>query len=107
MLDPNALLLPGATMMAMVVLSLIAALRFPSNTRVPMQWGPGGKPTWTAPVWLAVSFTPFLALVVFAVTIAVGGRSGSPLIGTLLSIQGALFLVIHAAHLYFARPRRA
>jgi len=72
-----------------------------------MQWGPGGKPTWTAPVWLAVSFTPVLALVVFAVTIAAGGRSGSPLIATLLSIEGALFLVIHAAHLYFARPRRA
>jgi hypothetical protein len=107
MIDLSPFLLPAAALTAMILLSVIAALRFPANARVPMQWGPGGKPTWTAPVWLAVSFTPVLAIIAFAVTLAIGGRAGSPMIGTLLSVQGVLFLVIHAAHLYFARPRRA
>jgi hypothetical protein len=86
----------------MVALSAAAALRLPVHARLPMQWGPGGKPTWTAPTWLAVSFTPVLAAIVYAATFVAAGAQLSPAIVTILAVQGVVFLVIHAAHLFFA-----
>lgn len=79
---------------AMIGLSLLAVLRMPSGARVPMQWDFRGKPTWTAPLWLAVSFTPAVATFVLAIfSIAA--------LGSAVPSLAALFLVIHALHLFF------
>jgi hypothetical protein len=91
----------AAAWSAMIALSAIVMFRLPSGARLPMQWGPDGKPTWTAPGWLAVSFTPALALIVFALTLIAAGGTVSK-VTTILSIQAALFAVVHIAHLYFA-----
>jgi len=60
-----------------------------------MQWDLRGKPTWTAPVWFAVSFVPVLALVILAVfAIATNGA--------LLPLLAIIFVVLHALHLSLA-----
>jgi hypothetical protein len=79
---------------AMVCLSLVAALRMPSGARVPMQWDFRGKPIWTAPVWLAVSFTPAVAVLILAVFSLTAMSLALPSLAS-------LFLGIHALHLFF------
>jgi hypothetical protein len=101
MSDMAHLLVPAAAWIAMIVLSAIVAFRLPANARLPMQWGPAGKPTWTAPTWFAIAFTPILALIVYTATIFAGTIAGAS-VGEILSLQGLLFLLFHAAHLYFA-----
>lgn len=96
---------PAAALLAMIALSAFTANRLPASARLPMQWGPGGKATWTAPVWIAISFTPALTIFVYAVTIL--ATAASPLQAKILTIQGLVFLAFHAAHLFFATRRGA
>lgn len=85
----------AAAIAVMAAVSLLFAPRFPRDARVPMQWDLRGKPTWTAPVWLAVSFVPALALVILAV-FAIAAKDA------LLPFLAIIFLVIHALHLSLA-----
>jgi hypothetical protein len=92
--------LAAAALCAMLVLSIAAAALLPRAARVPMQWGPGGKPTWTAPTWAAVMFTPFVAMLVFVLMLFSVGDDRA--MWVLLPSLAMLFLVFHAGHLFFA-----
>lgn len=96
-LDHIAIL--AATFAAMLILSAVAAFAAPRGARLPMQWGVNGKPTWTAATPIAVLFTPTVAAIVLAPLVVFGD---SPAMRTVLPAIAMLFLVIHAAHLYFA-----
>lgn len=92
--------LAAAALGALLVLSIAAALLLPRAARVPMQWGPGGEPTWTAPTWAAVVFTPLVAMCVFALILFL--TRGDRATQALLPLLATLFFVIHAGHLFFA-----
>jgi succinate-acetate transporter protein len=49
---------------AMIAASITATVKFPAASRLPMQWGVNGKPTWYASRKLAFAFTPVLATLV-------------------------------------------
>ncbi len=54
----------GAEILAVIVMlamSLLAARRIPAGTRVPMQWGLDGKPTWFAPRIVGLLVIPVVA----------------------------------------------
>jgi len=80
--------------------------RFAGREQVVMTWSFGGFPTWTAPPRVALAFTPVLgtlmcfataAMVAFATPDEERGDA-VPAVGVI----GALFLAIHAGHLWFA-----
>jgi hypothetical protein len=94
--------LAAGTVAVLIALSAVAALLFPKGAKVPMQWGINGNPTWTAPVGIAVAFTPMIAAVVFAVTLGLSyGKAQSP-IDRILALQVVVFVLAHIGHLYFA-----
>jgi uncharacterized BrkB/YihY/UPF0761 family membrane protein len=89
----------------LALLSVVAASNFPNGARVPMQWGITGKPTWSAPVWFAVSFTPTLAAMVFALMLlwlpSVSEKARHDLPVAFAPVVG-LFLFVHVVHLLCA-----
>lgn len=99
---------------AMVLMSLIAARTFPKGAAVPMQWGVTGQPTWYAPVWLGVSFSPILATLVFGLMVGLTfvsdkAQNDFPHAAPAVAI---LFFVVHVVHLacahwHFAARRKA
>ena len=96
---------PGAVaLLAMLVLSLAAALLLPIRGRVPIQWGLRGRPTWTAPVWFSVIFIPGLALIITGFTFAFSPNKARFVADNVLP----LLLIIHAVYLLLAGrgPRR-
>lgn len=94
-------LLAAAGLGALALLSLAAAFAFPRGARVPMQWGVTGHPTWYAPTWFAVSFTPALAAMMFALTLlapSISEKARADL-SHALPFGVGLFLFIHIVHL--------
>lgn len=51
----------GITVLVLAAMSLAMARRVPAGTKLPMQWGLKGLPTWSAPREIALSITPLLA----------------------------------------------
>lgn len=86
---------------AMVLVSLIAARAFPKGARVPMQWGVTGQPTWYAPVWLGVSFSPILASLVIGLAAALTFVNDKALndFSPAVPAIAILFFVVHVVHL--------
>lgn len=51
----------GITVLVLAAMSLALARRVPAGTKLPMQWGFNGRPTWSAPRGIALAFTPLMA----------------------------------------------
>lgn len=85
----------------LVLLSIIAARTFPKGAKVPMQWGITGKPTWYAPVPFAVSATPVLAAIVFALSVAITDVSQKAQrdFDSAWPVMVGIFLFLHVVHL--------
>lgn len=81
----------------MLSLSVAAFLRAPAGARLPMQWGLAGQVMWRAPRFIAVLLAPVLAILILAVVASFGSEAGWVAVTI-----AAVFLVAHAAHLYFA-----
>ena len=103
----------GAVLAVLVLMSVIAARSFPKGARVPMQWGLTGQPTWYAPVWGAVSFTPILATIVLAFIVWLPSISEKATrdFDRAFPAVVAVFLFIHVLHLacafwHFAARKR-
>lgn len=104
----------AAAVVVLALMSVVAARSFPKGARVPMQWGITGAPTWYAPVWFAVSFTPVLASLAFAAAVLLTSVSEKARhdIGHALPMMMGVFLFVHVVHLacaywHFAARRRA
>ena len=85
----------------LVLLSIIAASSFPKGARVPMQWGITGQPTWYAPVWVAVSFTPTIAAIALALILwlpSVSEKAARDFDRAFPAVIG-VFLFVHVLHL--------
>ena len=88
----------------LAAMSLQANRRFQGEDRLPMQWSLDGSVNWTASRALALSFTPCLAAVVLAATVAlnivVRPRAGQErlVIPTVIFIA-FIFIGAHAPHL--------
>jgi len=54
----------------MIWLALHANARFSGERRLPMQWWLNGEVTWYAPRRIALAFIPTLAIIVFALYVA-------------------------------------
>ena len=109
----QAVLIMGAILGVLVLLSVIAARSFPKGARVPMQWGITGKPTWYAPVRFAVAATPVLAAAVFALLLFLPSVSQKAQrdFDSAWPIVVGIFLFVHVLHLscafwHFAARRR-
>lgn len=91
----------AAALAVLVLLSLIAARSFPKGERVPMQWGLTGKPTWYAPVAVAVSVTPILAALVFALSVVFAALSEKSQrdFDSAWPVMVGIFLFLHVLHL--------
>ena len=87
---------------ALAAISVFYAQRFARDARVAMQWGIDGKPTWRAPVLLAVSFTPLLALFTLGLTAIAGLGADSQLPKLILIGEGVFLVLLHVAHMHFA-----
>ena len=79
----------------MVAASIAATIKFPAASRLPMQWGLNGKPTWYAPRKLAFAFSPALAAVVVACVLFMK----EPALHLALLIA-AVFFAAHLIHLW-------
>ena len=69
---------------------------------LPMQWGLNGTVNWSAPRWIALAFTPILAIVVLACIFFLsdnpsGDGQGVPV------LVAAAFLLGHGLHLWLVR----
>jgi len=81
----------------MLLLSGAAFIASPSGVRLPMQWGLNGRPTWRAPRLMAVLFAPALATAILLITSSFAANAH----WVAMSVA-AIFVVVHAGHLYFA-----
>ena len=86
----------------LVALSLIFFLRLRKYDRVPMQWGIRGKPTWSAPAWLAVSCTPALFFLVWALIDRAEPVDATREINIAALVMSASFVLAHFGHLAYA-----
>lgn len=80
---------------AMIAASITATVKFPAASRLPMQWGVNGKPTWYAPRKLALAFTPVLAALVVAFVLLMA--EAAPDTAVLIAVA---FLAGHLLHLW-------
>lgn len=110
----EAVVVMGAVLAVLVLLSVIAARSFPKGARVPMQWGITGKPTWYAPVPFAVSTTPVLAALVFGLIVSFPfvSQQAQRDFDNAWPIVAGIFLFVHVVHLscafwHFAARRQA
>ena len=80
--------------------------RFAGASRVPMQWGIDGKPTWYARPRLALSFTPLLGTgaLIFVASLSAFATPSSGQLGSLavLVVIGVTFVAVHVIHLRIA-----
>lgn len=91
----DAALIVAATLVILLVMSGLAALRAPRGAMWPMQWDLAGAVTWRAPTLFAVLATPLAgALVLCAMIWAGGGPASAVLIGA-----AGIFLAAHAVFL--------
>lgn len=88
----------AAVILAMCIISVVTAARLPKDAQLPMQWDWHGRPTWTAPLWLAVLFAPAFAALVAALLIFQTQDRSEGLLGSVMVV----FLIAHVAHLFFA-----
>ena len=91
----------GAAVGVLALMSVIASATFPKGARVPMQWGITGRPTWYAPVWFAVSFTPILAALALSLIVwlpAVSAKATRDFDRAFPAVI-AVFLFVHVVHL--------
>ena len=108
-----SILMASGFVVVLAAMSICSAKGWAPDQRLPMQWGFDGRPTWTAPRNLALSFTPILAALTLILT-AMASFLG-PLEGTDLRIffavligMGMSWIGLHALHLWLlARWRRA
>lgn len=97
----------GAVLL-LALCSVVAGKRLPPNDLLPMQWNLQKQVTWSAPRWIALSFTPALGAAVLlatAVSLDAAERNGeSKGIGTLIFVAIA-FLAGHPLHLWLLHRR--
>lgn len=107
----NYLLLVSVEAVAfMALISVVAYLKTPAGAKLPMQWGLDRQVTWRAPKLWAVMAIPALAailLVLYSVLIArvpdvVTDPTTYAIVKASMYIMAGLFVIIHAAHMYFA-----
>lgn len=108
-----ALLLALAYVGVLWLMSRRAAKGLPRETRLPMQWGFDGRPTWRAPRDVALALTPVLATLTLISTalaslLGVLESAETRLYFGVLIVMGLAWVGAHALHLWLvARWRRA
>ena len=81
-----------ATVAVLCAISAFAARSFAARDRLPMQWGIGGRATWSLPRRWALAFTPLLAALSLAFAVALFAD------GWTLWMTGLLFVGVHLLH---------
>ena len=92
----------------MIWFALRANTRCSGERRLPMQWWLNGEVTWYAPRRVALAFIPTVAIIVFALYVALSlttkPRAGDEqLVIPAMLFMGFLFLGIQWLHLYLVR----
>lgn len=82
------------TVTVLVLVSLSAGRQLRHLAELPMQWGLDGKPTWSAPRYVALAFTPAVgSLIMLAIAL-----KGSISLGA-VCVVAASFIAAHILHL--------
>lgn len=89
------------TIAVMSVISAVVLSKLPPGSKIPMQWDLSGRPTWYAPKYVGVWFSPMLAVLIIGVTnyAASTVQTVKPGIFVIMSLS---FIVFHAIHMWFA-----
>jgi hypothetical protein len=105
-----AIVISVAALGTLVLLSVRADHRFRHLERLPMQWSFQGKPTWSAPRKLALTFTPGLAAIVLtAVVVSVAtleprpGQEGLEI--PVVFLVALSFVAAHLFHLWMIEQK--
>ena len=77
----------------LVMLSVVANRGLQTQPRLPMQWGLGGSPTWSAPRRISLAFMPGLGALVLLAMACEGESVG------LMLVVAAAFVLAHGLHL--------
>jgi len=91
------------TVLALAAMSLALARRVPAETRLPMQWGIKGLPTWSAPRDIALSITPLLAaftLTPFTLASLWVEPDERLTFRIVLALVCLVYVAVHGLHLY-------
>ena len=80
------------TVAVLCIISAFAGRSFAARDRLPMQWGIGGRATWSLPKAWALAFTPLLAALCLAFALALSADSWA------LWVVGLLFVGVHLLH---------
>jgi hypothetical protein len=90
----------------LAAISLCANKRLRNHDRLPMQWGANGRPTWSAPRQVALSFTPGLCAATTLPLAALFGVIAPPdeAVAVLVPLWlGSAWLAGHLLHLWLIR----
>ena len=83
----------------MVFVSVIANALLPAASHLPMQWGLKRGVNWSAPRWIALAFTPILAIAVLAFIFFLSDSGSEDGQGVTVAVAAA-FLLGHGLHLW-------
>ena len=100
---PPTIAIAAASWALLALVSLSYAFRLRPSNEVAMQWGLDGKPVWSAPLWLALLFTPVLSVFVIGLTVWLTYSAVSTLVILVISLQAVAFLAAHLVHLEISR----
>ena len=91
---------------ALCVLSVNASRRFRDIQQFPMQWDLKGRPTWTTPRWVALGFTPVIALAVVTAVVVIRHRQGNNA-GAVqdAAVVSVIMLLAHVFYLHLLRKQ--
>jgi hypothetical protein len=98
-----------AGLVLMALISATAAVRIDPDARVPMQFGPQGKPTWLASRRLALLFAPTCAAASGLLLTYLAHRvpddavtQATQSLAVVRALMAFIFVVVHMLHLAFA-----
>ncbi len=100
---PPTIAIAAASWALLALISLGYALRMRPSRAIPMQWGLNGEPVWSAPLWLALLFTPLLSVLVMGLTVWLTYTAVSALVIIVITLQAVTFLAAHLVHLEISR----
>ncbi|MAK83411.1 MAG: hypothetical protein CMJ17_16300 [Phenylobacterium sp.] len=91
------------TVLVLAAMSLAFARRAPAGTKLPMQWGLGRRPIWSAPRGIALAITPLLAaftLTPFSLASLWVEPDEQLEFRLVLALVSLAYIAVHALHLY-------
>lgn len=97
------------TLFALVAISLRANQTLPPSSKLPMQWGLDGRPYWSAPRRVALSFTPLLYLLTAVPMALLLPQQWGPEVPVMLGVFGVVaagFIGGHIFHIWLIQRGR-